>query len=177
MRRSATFSDRVYVMLAGLVVVALVIVLAIAEAMGGQEPPAAAMEAPWADYVVAVDEALAARDLKAARWALQRAYGAALGSRRWEGMIAVGDAAVRAGDVPAARTAYLAAVFRARNQRSLEGVLWAAEAFALLGDRPVAQQCLRIAQELAGRDPAALGRVDVTTQRLADRSMAAGMVP
>lgn len=177
MKGSATFSDRTYVVVAGLVVVALVIALAIAEAMGSEPTPVAGMDAPWADYIIAVDEALAAKDLAAARWALQRAYGAALGSRRWEGMIDVGDAAVHLGDVPRARNAYLAALFRARNQRSLEGVLRAAEAFATLGDRQVAEECLRVAQELAGHDPGALTRVGALVQRLDDRSVAAGMLP
>ncbi|OLC13263.1 MAG: hypothetical protein AUH29_13150 [Candidatus Rokubacteria bacterium 13_1_40CM_69_27] len=177
MNGSATFSDRAYVVFAGLVVVALMIALAIAEAMGSERTPVAGMDAPWADDVVAVDEALAAKDLTAARWTLQRAYGVALGSRRWEGMIDVGDAAVRIGDVPRARNAYLAAVFRARTQRSLEGALRAAEASAGLGDRPVAEQCLRVAQELGGHDPGALTRVGDLAQRLADRSAAAGMLP
>jgi len=166
------FSDRVYAVVVGVLVMALVIALAIVEVIGESRPSPAAAHSPWADDIRAVDEALAAKDLHAARWALGQAYGVALRSRQWDGMLAVGDAAVRAGDLSRARIAYLTAAFRARHARSLAGVLLAAEAFGALGDLEVAQRCLALAREVAGDDPQALAVVGAVTERLSHGSAA-----
>lgn len=134
-------------------------------------------DAPWATHLRILDEALAARDVRAAERAWREAYVAAAGSWRWDGMLAVGDAALRVGQVAVtrhaaqarARNVYLAALFRARQQDSVDGVLRAAEAFAALGDRDVVEQCLRLAGAMASqaRDSHASARVHALTARLA----------
>lgn len=151
-------------------------------ALGADARPSA--DPPWTAPLRAADEALQANNPRRAARELQTAYLAALASRKWEGMMAVGDAARRVGEaagapkdtLPRARRAYLTAVLRARAEASLEGVLRAAEAFAALGDRTVAEQSLRVAHELAQRhqDAAALARVHVLANRLAERPLAAG---
>jgi hypothetical protein len=57
-----------------------------------------------------------------------------------------------------ARELYLAAVTRARADRSVEGVLRVAASFDALGDRAMAQQCVIIAEGLAGSRDGELGR-------------------
>jgi hypothetical protein len=84
--------------------------------------PAVGLPAPWADQLVALEEALAASDVKAARWAFTEAYHLAFSSRRWEGMADVGDAAHRIGNPSKARIAYLTAAVRARTARSAGGI-------------------------------------------------------
>ena len=124
--------------------------------------PGPASQAPeradaWVADLHQAEHARAQRDLGAARQAWQRAFRAALASRRWEGMLEVGNASLRIGDSPGARepslaTArrlYLEAFFRAKAEGSLEGVLRAAEAFAALGDHEVVAQCLRVAERMA----------------------------
>jgi hypothetical protein len=159
-----------------LLLAGLLILLAIVEAMGA--------EVPWADYIAAVDQAVAARDARATTQALGRAYNAALGSRRWEGLLVVGDAAVRAGralDMPEpalrqARRAYMTGLLRARDVNAIDGVLRACQAFAAIGDASVVAQCLRIAEDLAisSRDSRILADVRAATARLTDHSFAAG---
>lgn len=135
-----------------IVAAALFLALAIAEAM------AADSTAPWALHLRQVEQALGQRNLGAARYAWQEAYGAALRSRRWEGLIEVGDAWLRIAEAagsgkaaPTARQLYATAFFRARGERSLEGVLVTADAFARLGDYEVAETCLRVAEGIARR--------------------------
>ena len=102
----------------------------------------------WTDELQAVDDAIAARDAGKAQRALQRAYFAAVASRRWDAMLAVGDAArrlaevggSRAGGIQWARRCYLAALFRARDVRALDGVAEAVERFAGLGDRDIVME-------------------------------------
>ncbi|MBI4594632.1 MAG: hypothetical protein HY728_10495 [Candidatus Rokubacteria bacterium] len=176
MRYSTTRADRVQVLVPALLLAALIILLLIAEAMGA--------EAPWADYLHAVDQAIANRDSKTATWALGEAHGAALGSRRWEGMLAVGDAALRVGAAfgssAAARTqarrVYLTALLRAHDTQSVDGVLFACDAFAGLGDRRVVDQCLWVADDLArrSRDERVIARVRAFAERLVDRQLTAG---
>lgn len=140
-------------------------------AWAGSEPA----DSPWAVHLRAVHKALARHDVGGAEQAWHEAYGVALRSRRWEGMIEVGDAHLRIGETAngpkaaqaQARRLYLAALFRARQEDSLEGVLRAAEAFAALGDRDVVEQCLRIAQSVAGQNQEGQARVQALRDRLA----------
>lgn len=158
------------VLTAGLVWAALLIVLAIGEAISTSEerhPPG--MTAPWADHLVALAEARAAQDQRMTGLAYQEAHTAAFASLRWEGMADVGDAARQLGDARRARIAYLTAAYRARTARSAAGVLRAADGFSALGDRQVATEWLRVARRLAGTDSAERARVGVVAQRLADR--------
>lgn len=142
----------------------LFLLLAIAEVMAAPaEAGAADAVAPWASRVRAMDEALARKDVRAARYEWQGAYGAALGSRRWDALVEVGDARLRIGRVagdrkaaePMARRLYLAAFFLARQQGSLDGALVTAEAFARLGDQEVSRACLGTAERIAARAPGA----------------------
>jgi hypothetical protein len=170
------------VVLAIAILIALAIVEVLASHASAAEAEGSNVAAPWAPHVERVDEALAQDNVSAALRAWGNAYTAALGSRRWEGLIEVGDAYLRIGDRVAyrpafaakAREAYLAALFRARRQNSLDGVLRAADAFAALGDRQVVAQCLKLARELAGRDPQAQARVQGYTNRVSDPSITAG---
>jgi len=132
----------------------------------------AGLAAPWADQLVAFDEALAANDVKAARWAFEEAYRLAVGSRRWEAMADIGDAALRIGNPLKARIAYLTAAVRARSGRSSAGALRAAEGFAALGDDEVADRWITVARDLAGPDPTALARVNALAERVAARASA-----
>jgi hypothetical protein len=134
--------------------------------------PAVGLPAPWADQLVALEEALAASDVKAARWAFTEAYHLAFSSRRWEGMADVGDAAHRIGNPSKARIAYLTAAVRARTARSAGGTLRAAEGFAALGDDEIANKWIAVARALAGADPMAQARVNALAERLAARTSA-----
>ncbi len=161
-----------------LLLAALLVLLAIAEAIGA--------EAPWADYLIAAREAVAAKDARGATWALGQAHNAALGSRRWDGLLTVADATVNAGRalsleprlVPQARRAYMTALFRAREAHAVDGVLRACYGFAGLGDRPVVEQCVHVAEQLASqsRDSRALSEVRAVAERMADRAVAAGLL-
>lgn len=165
-------------------VVALIFfVLAIAEVMASHAQGRPVFQEPaWAGHLRTVDAALSRRDLGAAERAWREAYVAALSSRSWEGMIEVGDAYLRLGRADGrlsgyqsrARQHYLEALFRARGQRSLDGILRSAEAFAALGDQGVVQQCLRVAEQVAGADPVAVARVHSFVAQVADPSFAAG---
>lgn len=114
----------------------------------------------WVVPLERLNTALASQNVTAAEEAWHEAHRAALGSRqRWDGLIEVGEAYLRIGEVanerqaaqPMARRLYLTALFRARRQGSLDGVLRTADAFAALGDREVVIQCLRVADQVAGR--------------------------
>ncbi len=175
MRESGISIARTPMLAAAVLAAALVAALAIVEAVSDSEtrrPPG--MIAPWADYILALDEALAAGDVRAARWAYQEAYNAALGSRRWEAMADIGDAALRLGDARRARTTYLTAAFRARGVRSPDGVLRAVEGFVALGDEQAAQRWLREAEDLAAGDASTHARVRTAAHRFAERSATAG---
>lgn len=136
-------------------------------------------DAPWQSPLQDMDSALAREDLASAATARHKAHLAALSERSWDGFLAVGDAALRLGDAsghrsamePEARRAYLSALTCARSQRSLDGVLRATESFAYLGDRDVVEQGLRMARELAGRDPDAQQRVATLAERWAGRTL------
>jgi hypothetical protein len=137
---------------------ALVEVAANREARGRLDvlsPPGAP---PWSEHIDRMNEALRRREVPVAVRAWRDAYAAAFASRKWEGMLAVGQAYLRIGDiaqsrqafVPKAREAYLSALFRARQGGSPDGVLRVAAAFEALGDREMVQQCVAIAETLAG---------------------------
>ena len=156
----------------------LFLVLAIAEVMASPEIALAGdSPTPWAIHLRHVDEALAQKNVSAARHAWRDAYAAALWSRRWEGLVEVGDACLRMseamGDPKAseatARRIYLGALFLARQQGSLDGVLGVAEAFARLGDSEVVEQSLRMAERIAAqaRDAEMAHRVAEARKRLA----------
>jgi hypothetical protein len=103
-----------------------------------------------------VEQALATRDVAAARRAWRDAHAAALASGRWDRMLAVGDVHLRLGALPGydgdahaqARETYVAAMLRARREGAVDGLLRAAEAFARLGDRAAAAECLGDAEHL-----------------------------
>ena len=143
--------------------------VAIASAATAGEAASRRTEEPWSAFLVAVSDALAAKNISVAHRAWRDAYGAALGSRTWLGMAEVGDAALRIGDVARvrqpyeakARGSYLTALFRARSAGSLDGVLRIAHAFEALGDREVVEQCIRIAEHVATRARDVEGRVRV----------------
>ena len=106
-------------------------------------------------------------DTRTAVAAWREAYGAAMRSGQWRDLIDVGDAALRVGDVPdfaetaqgAARKSYLTAVYRAQAHGAVDGVLRAAEGFAALGDRAAMENCVVMAQRLAGANPDAQQQV------------------
>lgn len=114
-------------------------------------------EPAWVKPLLAVDEAVASKNLSRAIYGWHEAYGAALGSRRWEGLAAVGDAALRIDALAGpdremraeARRVYLAALFLARSQRSPGGIRRIADAFASLGDAEMAAQARRMAEDLS----------------------------
>lgn len=137
---------------------------------GATRRPPVGLAAPWADRLVALEEALAANDAKAASWAFQEAYRLALGSRRWEGMADVGDASLRIGNSVKARIAYLTAGVRARTAHSSVGALRTAEGFAALGDHEAATRWIAVAGDLAGPDPTAMARVNAVAERVAVRT-------
>jgi hypothetical protein len=123
-----------------------------------QTAPRPADETQWVTHVAAVDAALQANDLPAARKAWQAAYGAALASRRWEAYTEVAGAHLRIAELagtsgaPSARSLYLSALFRARDAGSRDGLLRAADAFDQLGDREVAARARTIAGRLPPRN-------------------------
>jgi hypothetical protein len=163
------------VLVVALVFAGLAAALAIAVDLvddGSTRPSPVGLAAPWADQLVALEEALAANDAKAASWAFQQAHRLALGSRRWEGMADVGDASLRIGNPVKARIAYLTAAVRARTARSSVGALRAAEGFAGLGDHEAANRWIAVARDLAGPDPMAIRRVHAVADRMAVRGSA-----
>jgi hypothetical protein len=170
MKERAARTKRVAVLAAGLLWAALLVALAIVEAIstGAELPPPPGMSAPWADHLVALTEAQAAQDQRMAGLAYQEAYSSAVASQRWEGMADVGDAALHLGDVRRARIAYLTAAYRARNDRSAVGVLRAVDGFSELGDRRVATHWLHVARKMAGANSVERARVGVAARRLAD---------
>lgn len=172
MKERGARTKRVAVLAAGLLWAALLVALAIVEAIstGDELPPPPGISAPWADYLVALTEAQAAQDQRMAGLAYQQAYSSALASRRWEGMADVGDAAVHLGDVRRARIAYLTAAYRARNDHSAVGVLRAVDGLSELGDRRAATHWLHVAGKIAGADSVERTRVGVAARRLADRA-------
>ena len=131
----------------------LFIALALAEVMAGDSTT------PWASHIQKVEDALAMKNVSAARQAWVGLYAVALRSQRWEGILEAGDLYLRIGEIAGARKdyegearrIYRIALVRARQQGSLEGVLSATEAFARLGDHEVADYCLRIAEGMAAQ--------------------------
>jgi hypothetical protein len=103
------------------------------------------------------------------------AHGAAIASRTWESMLALGDAWLaigRAAGTPRgarerARDAYTTALIRTRRVRSVDGVIGSAEGFRRLDEHVFAEQSLRIAEQVAEGDGAALERVREVRQRWA----------
>jgi hypothetical protein len=101
--------------------------------------------------LVAVDEALARKDVSRAIYLWRDAYGLALGLRRWDAMAAVGDVAMRIdattsplgrpiGFRAEARQAYLRALVDAHAAGEREAIGLIADAFAALGDARMAAQ-------------------------------------
>ena len=144
----------------------MLVLLAASPAAASAINPLVAPAAPWVGHIREMDEALAGRNVEAAERAWHDAYLAALGSHLWQGMVEVGDASLRIGAVRGfrkisevtARQSYLAALSRASQLGSLEGVLRTAQALAALRDRAVVEQCLRIAENLAGEARTAQAR-------------------
>lgn len=140
---------------------------------------------PWVVHLRAVDHALARKNVRAAKQAWEDAHLAAVGSWRWDGLIEVGDACLRIGDLedarpaaePTARKAYFAALFRACQKESFVGILRTAEAFLELGDEPVVEECLSLAEVLAGDDAEARARVRAFTARTAGHTRPAEPLP
>ena len=172
----------VIVLLAIALLLALAIIEVLASRASAGETARNEIASPWALHLQRMDEALEQMNVSVALRAWNIAYAAALGSRRWEGMLDVGDAYLRIGDrlghrrafAAKARELYLAGLFLARRTGSLDGVLRATDAFAALDDRQVVAQCLKIAQDLAGRDENAQARVQAYASRFADPSITAG---
>jgi hypothetical protein len=144
--------------MSAVVALAVVEVAANREARGRLDDPSPPDAPAWTDPLDRMNAALAHRDMPTALRAWRDAYAAAFASRRWEGMLDVGHAYLRIGDaaharaafVPKARQAYLSALFRARQGGSPDGVLRVAAAFETLGDREMVQQCVVIAESMAG---------------------------
>ena len=141
----------VIVLLAIALLLALAIVEVLASRASAGETARNEVTPPWAPHLQRMDEALEQMNVSVALRAWNIAYAAALGSRRWEGMLDVGDAYLRIGD-------------RLGHRR----------AFAALDDRQVVAQCLKIAQDIAGRDENAQARVQAYASRFADPSITAG---
>jgi hypothetical protein len=164
------------VALGALMLALLVAGLALFERLAAEVPSAVASHT-WTTPLDRAEAALERGDALTALSAWREAHAAALRSRQWEGMIAVGNTARRLGDAAGsrreglarARQAYLTALFRARRERSLDGALRAAVAFGELGDREVVALALRIAEQQAGRDPAAQARVRQAADRWLNR--------
>jgi hypothetical protein len=169
MGERGTRAKRIIVLTAGVLWMAILIALALVEAISnagdGRQPPPG-ISAPWADHLVALAEARAAQDGRMAGLAYQDAYHSALASRRWEGMADVGDAAVDLGDTRRARIAFLTTAYRARDVRSAAGVLRAVDGFSALDDLRVARHWLQVARKLAGGDSMERARVGVVARRL-----------
>ncbi len=129
----------------------------------------------WRSYVGWIDQAVTANDVSRAVLLWRDGYGAALSARDWESMLAIGDASMRISQIAGARVGFLAkaraayrvALFRARRQQSLDGVLRVTDAFAALGDRDGVAQGVRMAHELAGREPDEQARVQAYEARWA----------
>lgn len=122
---------------------------------------AAASDSPWYVHAAQASAALEAGATTAALKHWQDAYLAASANRRSEGLVELGDLYRRLGDhaglgesaVMRARQCYLTALLRARNEASIDGVLRATEAFLDLRDEAMVAQGLRLAREIAKRDP------------------------
>ena len=108
----------------------------------------------------AVERALDAGDITAARRAWHDMYLRALDGRDWHELVEAADthlmiagrAGARSDDAyPRARELYLAALFRARAEGSPDGALRVAERFAALGDRDAAAMALRLADTITPR--------------------------
>lgn len=173
-------SSLILAVLAALLVLALMIAEVLAETTR-----VVTTRPAWAEHVRKVEEAVTNRDARLAELAWRKAYTAALGSPDWRGMLAVGDASLRIGELEGAvgvyrsrtRQTYLDALSRARAQRSVEGILRVAEAFSALGDRAVVLQCLRMAENVAGKDERARARVRAfTAEQERDGSVASGAI-
>lgn len=140
----------------------------------------------WDQYIRVMDAARLRGDFYAADAARQKAYLAALGSRRWEAMAAVGDASTRLGEEfprarenlrPEVHRIYCAALLRARQQESLDGVLRVSEAFADLGDRAQAREGLVVAAEMLAMGGSARDaeRLKALAERLEDQERPVGV--
>ena len=178
MAPQGTVLTRAFVVATGLLWAALLVTLAIVETISGSEdqrPPG--ISAPWADHLVVLAEALAARNQRLASLAYEEAYTSGLASRRWEAMADVGDAALGLGDQRRARIAYLTTAFRARAAGSATGVLRAVIGFSVLGDRSAAEHWLRVAKKLAQTDAVERARVSAVANRLADLAAAEANQP
>jgi hypothetical protein len=124
------------------------------------EQPRPAAGGAWSGHLRAMDRALARSDADGALRAWEQAHLAAVESLTWEGLIAAGEAYLRVGQATrasqaaeaVARRAYFAALYRACRENSLDGVLRAAAAFAALDDHDVVDECLGLAELLAGDD-------------------------
>jgi hypothetical protein len=178
-------TDRWYVPLgiaAGALMVLLVTGLAVVEVLTSRAVIEEAASR-WQASLERMDDAIARRDIDAAKRQWRDAYAMALRTRHWDALIEVGDAYRRLGHAggfgraadAGAREAYLNALLRARRDSSLDGVLRTGEAFAELGDRAVVDQCLHLARELAERDgdPAARQRVKFFSDRWTGRTLEA----
>jgi hypothetical protein len=129
-------------------------------------------QAPWAHHLDTMDQALASGDTTGALKAWEKAYGAALGSRRWDGFADAGDAYLRlsqasaspAAGLPRVRDLYLTALFRAKDAGSREGVLRAAEAFTAIGDHDVAGQAVKMASRMPGNTTSVDRRSQLTVR-------------
>jgi hypothetical protein len=157
----------------GLALVTIVfIALAIVEVLVAAAPETSAPRG-WHEPLERADTALGEGRPSDALIAWREARMVALRSGDWEPMVEVADAARRLGvrsaltreTDPLARDAYLIALHRARRQHSLDGMLRAATGFGDLGDREAFEQAVRLAERLAGSDPAARARVQLVTER------------
>jgi hypothetical protein len=101
----------------------------------------------------------AAGETSRAWTAWREAFAMARARRDWRGLIDVGDVAVAMKSQGRARQSYAAALTVAREEPSVEGVLRSGEAFAWLNDRRAMRHAIRIAERLAGDEPAARARV------------------
>ena len=134
----------------------------------------AARGAAWLASLNGVEEALANQDTVEARRALERARRAAHASADWRAMLLVGTTSIRIAALEGhdlarwqARRDYLEALLAAYREKALDGVLESGEAFAALGDRGVVEHAMRMAEELAGKNVEARGRVQAFHERFA----------
>jgi hypothetical protein len=160
---------------APVLLVGIMLVVAVALAAGGAKrgDPSAA---PWDEYILAMDDALARDDFYAADLARRTAHLMATGSRRWDALVAVGDANLRFVTFPGAsptlrseaRGIYRSARLRAHEQGSIEGVLRVSEAFAAVGDKEEAREglAMALAMAAAGHGSYDAARVEALTERL-----------
>jgi hypothetical protein len=113
-------------------------------------------DAPWAQRLMLIEEALAAGTMSRALNEWHEAHAEAFKSGRWEALVAVGDAAARieaatgtaTGFLADARRLYMAALLLARAEHSGVGVRQIADALAALGDYALAAHALRVAREI-----------------------------